>query len=387
MREKTMSFLPYAKQWIEEDDIQAVLETLKSDFMTRGPKVAEFEKALCEYTGAKYAVVVANGTAALHLAVLALDVPEGLEGVTSTLTFAASANALCYGRLKPILADICPHTWNMTPEELKGRVTEKTKVIIPVHFAGRPVNIESISKLTKSRGIAVIEDAAHSFGSSYTDGSKVGSCSHSDMTILSFHPVKTIATGEGGAIMTNSNELYQKLVLLRGHGITKDPSLLKENHGPWYYEMQALGYNYFFTDFQAALGCSQLKKIGRIVRRRQEIFDTYTAAFERMEGVRLPAPVTSETCHHIYALRVDYEGLGMTRVEVMAKLKDRGIGTQVHYLPVHMHPFYRENFGYREGDFPVAEKHYRQALSIPLYPAMTDDDVSRVIDGVKGVLA
>ncbi|MDP3014641.1 MAG: aminotransferase class I/II-fold pyridoxal phosphate-dependent enzyme, partial [Candidatus Subteraquimicrobiales bacterium] len=281
------NFIPYGKQWIDEDDIKAVEEVLKSDFLTQGPKIAEFEKAICRYTGAKYCVAAANGTAALHLAVLALEIKRGSEGITSPITFVASANALIYGGLRPIFADIDEKTYNIDPTEIKKRITLKTKVLIPVHFAGQSADMAEISKIAKSKDLLIIEDAAHAIGSRYADGAKIGSCGYSDMTTFSFHPVKTITTGEGGAITTNSGKLYKRLLLLRTHGITKDEKELSQTPGPWYYEMQALGYNYRLTDIQAALGISQLKKLDKFKFRRREIVEAYNKAFSSLPSITI----------------------------------------------------------------------------------------------------
>ena len=382
----------YGKQWIDDDDIAAVVEVLKSDFLTQGPRVPEFEKALAAYVGAEYAVAVSNGTAALHLAVNALGIPAGHEGLTVPNTFAASANCFLYNGLLPRFVDIDARTYCMDAAALEERVTLLTRVVIPVHFAGQPAEMETIAGIAKNRNIHVIEDASHAIGSRYENGKMVGSCSYSDMTIFSFHPVKTIATGEGGAITTNNKGLYEKLLLLRNHGITKEastfagPAAKPDDHGPWYYEMQELGFNYRLTDIQAALGLSQLKKIDRFIKRRREIVKRYNQVFKYLPFLTVPyerAGIFS--AFHLYVLQIDFKGINKSRTQVMQELREKGIGTQVHYIPVHLQPYYREHFGFKEGDFPVSEDYYRHCLSIPLYPRMSNDDIDRVIEAVSGL--
>jgi len=381
-------FIGYGKQWIDKDDLREVAEVLKSDFLTQGPKVEEFERALCRQTGAKYAVAVANGTAALHLAVLALQIKQGSEGITSPNTFVASSNALVYGGLKPVFADIDERTYNIDPKEIKKKVTAKTKLVIPVHFAGQSADMKEISKISKVKKLFVIEDASHSIGSRYEDGSRVGSCKYSDLTTFSFHPVKTITAGEGGAIMTNDKKLYERLLLLRTHGITKDPKQLSQDPGPWYYEMKSLGFNYRLNDIQCALGLSQLKKLNKFIKRRRAIVDRYNKAFSKLENITTPHEKGGlKSCFHLYVVKINFSKIKLTRTELVNKLKQAGIGTQVHYIPVHLQPYYRKAFGYKKGDYPVAEKYYQQCLSLPLYPKMTDGDVQRVVSRVTRYLS
>jgi len=383
-----VDFLSYGKQWLDEADKKAVLDVLESDFLTQGPAVAEFEKTICDYTGAKYCVAVANGTAALHLAVAALDIPKGSEGITSPITFVASSNCLLYNDLKPVFADVDSKTYNIDPAEIEKKISDKTKVLIPVHFAGQAADMESISLITKEKGLYVIEDAAHAIGSDYIDGSKVGNCKYSDLTTFSFHPVKTITTGEGGAITTNDEKLYQKLLLLRSHGITKDSALLSQNPGPWYYEMQDLGYNYRMCDMQAALGVSQIKKLDEFKARRREIIAKYNQAFKDLPNVIMPyEPQSLSSCFHLYILKIDFEKIGKTRTQVMEELKAENIGSQVLYIPVHTQPYYKQEFGLKDGDFPQAESYYEQALSIPLYPKLSDQEVEYVIENIKHILS
>jgi len=378
--------IPYGRQSIDQSDIDAVVKTLKSDYLTQGPAVNEFEKDLSDYCGAKYCLAVANGTAALHLAVAALELEKGSQGITSPITFAASSNAMVYNELRPVFADINDKTYNIDIDFLKSKVSEKTSLIIPVHFTGQPCRMVEIKDLADQNNIRIIEDAAHAIGSQYEDGSYVGNCKYSDMTIFSFHPVKTITTGEGGAITTNSKELYEKLLLLRSHGITKDTDLLSKNPGPWYYEMQSLGFNYRLTDLQAALGSSQLKRLNKYKERRREIIKIYNNAFQSLDYIITPFEKDKvSSCFHLYVILIDYNLLNLTRKEVMNLLKEKGVLTQVHYIPVHLQPFYKDNYGYKTGDYPAAEHYYEKCLSIPLFPAMTNNNVETVIAAIKSL--
>lgn len=377
----------YGRQSISEADIMAMAEVLRSPYITQGPKIVEFEKALCDYTGAKYCVLVSNGTAALHIAVAALDLSLGSEGITSPITFTASANAMLYCGLKVAFADIDPETFCLSLAEAEKRITPATKLITPIHFTGRVADMSAFLALARKHGLRIIEDAAHAIGSNYPDGSKVGNCKYSDLTIFSFHPVKTITTGEGGAVMTNDSNLYQRLLLFRSHGITKDPALLTKNPGPWYYEMHELGFNYRLTDFQAALGISQMMRLEQFKARRLEIVKTYNEAFRNIEHIRIPSEENlDDMCFHLYAVRIDFAAIGKTRGEFIDELKDRGVSTQVHYIPVHLQPYYRQHLGYKDGDMPNAERFYEQELSLPLYPALTNAEVGQVINAVKKVL-
>lgn len=377
----------YGHQYIDDDDIQAVVSVLKSDYLTQGPAVEQFEQEICRITGARYCIAVSNATAGLHIAVAALELDDGTEGITTPNTFLASANCMVYNNVRPVFADIDPVSYNIDPEELEKHITDRTKLLIPVHFAGLPGDMERISAIAKEHDLRVIEDAAHAIGSQYEDGSYVGSCKYSDITVFSFHPVKTITTGEGGAITTNDEKLYQKILMLRSHGVTKEEKFLTKNPGPWYYEMQSLGFNYRMTDMQAALGCSQLKKLDFFKRRRREIVTEYNRAFAGIKYLRTPTePEGVSSCFHLYAVQIDFAGLGKSRLQVMTDLRERGIGTQVHYIPVHTQPFYKEQFGYKEGDYPKAEKYYEQELSLPLYPGLSDGDVDKVITAVQEII-
>lgn len=379
-----MNMIPYGRQLIDEDDISAVTAVLKSDYLTQGPKVAEFEKAICDYTGAKYCVAVANGTAALHIAVAALDLQQGCEGITSPITFTASANSMIYCGIRPVFADIDPATYNISPESIEKKITSKTRLLTPVHFAGQPADMVKISEIAKKNGLKVIEDAAHAIGSKYSDGSPIGNCLYSDLTIFSFHPVKTITTGEGGAVTTNSPELYQKLLLLRSHGITKDPDILNCNPGPWYYEMLGLGYNYRMCDIQAALGVSQMRRLDAFANKRREIVTAYNNAFKSIEWLQTPVEHPDVySCFHLYIALIDFKRINKTRKSVIEELRNKGIGTQVHYIPVYLQPYYKKVFGYGPGLCQNAENYYEKCLSLPLYPGMSEQDTEAVISAVK----
>lgn len=378
------TFLNYGKQWITEADIQAVADVLKSDYLTQGPKVKEFEDKICSITGAKYCVAVANGTAALHLAVASLQIGKGSEGITSPNTFAASANCMIYNGLVPRFADIDPRTYNIDPKNIPSLVNKNTKLIIPVHFAGQPADMSSISKIAKEYQLYVIEDASHAIGSQYDDGSYVGNCKYSDLTTFSFHPVKTITTGEGGVITTNSKELYERLLMLRTHGITKDENKLSQNPGPWYYEMQELGFNYRLTDIQAALGLSQMKRLNEFKKRRREIVSNYNKVFSRVSLIKIPFEAEGvNSCFHLYVVLIDFNKIRKTRSEVMEILRSKNIGTQVHYIPVNQLPYHKKmNYDH----CPNATHYYNKCLSLPLYPKMSNDDVNYVIDSVLSLV-
>ena len=374
------NFIPYGKQWISSTDIDAVTEVLKSHYLTQGPKIKEYEDLLCEYTGSKYCVAVSNGTAALHLAVAVLGIEKGSEGITTPNTFVASANCMLYNELNPRFADIDSKTYNIDPEKVSTLVTEKTKLIIPVHFAGQAADMQRISKIAKENDLFVIEDAAHAIGSQYADGSYVGNCKYSDLTTFSFHPVKTITTGEGGAITTNSKELYERLLILRSHGITKDENKLSMNPGPWYYEMQELGFNFRLTDMQAALGTSQLSRLDEFKARRREIVTLYNRNFKDVTWLTVPFEAEGlSSCFHLYVLLIDFLAIGKSRAEVMAELLSKGVGTQVHYIPVTQLPFYAKT---HNDKLNQAQAYYEHCLSVPLYPAMRDKDVYRVIEEI-----
>ena len=374
----------YGRQFIDQDDINAVVETLKSNLITCGPKEEELEKKLCEVTEAKYAVVVSNGTAALHLAAMAAGISEGDEVIVSSITFAASANCVLYCGGTPVFADIDPYTYNIDVESIKKLITPKTKAIVAVDFTGQAVKLNEIREICKEHNLILIEDAAHSLGT-YYDGKAVGSIA--DMTTFSFHPVKTITGGEGGAITTNDEALYKKLRLLRTHGITRNEEEMVHPTGEtWYQEQVDLGYNYRMTDFQAALLISQLKKLPAFSMRRKEIVERYDDAFVMMPQIRIQREILeSDTTRHLYVIRIVPEQLNCTRKEFFDALYKENVCPQVHYLPVYWHSYY-ESLGYKKGLCPNAESFYEEAMSIPLYFSMTDQDVADVITAVKKVV-
>lgn len=375
----------YGRQWIDEDDIQAVCDVLRSDYITCGPKVDEMERALEEYIGANYAVAVSNGTAALHCACIAAGIGEGDEVITTPLTFAASANCALYCGAKPVFADINPETYNIDPESIKAHITERTKAVVAVDFTGQAVQNKEIREICDEYGLFFIEDAAHAIATKY-NGQQVGSLA--DMTCFSFHPVKTITGGEGGAITTNSEELYKKLMLARTHGITHDESMMEDtpHEGPWCYEQISLGFNYRITDFQAALIVSQLKKLDSFSARRKEIVNKYNEAFEKIPEIIVQKEIPeSDTCRHLYIIQLELDKLNCTRREFFDAMSAENVQCQIHYIPVYWFPYYKK-MGYEKGLCPNAEKVYAGIMSIPLYPKMTNQDIRDVIHAVKKVI-
>ena len=362
----------YGHQFIDAADLQAVTDVLQGDYLTCGPGVRAFEQAVCDYTGAKYCVAVSNATAGLHLAALAAGLGPGDEAITSPITFLSSANCIAFCGARPVVADIEPDTANIDSEEIERRVTLRTKALIPVHLAGQSCDMARISAIAKAHDLTVIEDAAHAIGSDYR-GTKVGSCAYSDMTVFSFHPVKTITTGEGGAVTTNNPVFYEKLKALRAHGMHKDGAMAMT----WEYEMRELGYNYRITDFQCALGLSQLAKLEAFKRRRREIVAYYN------ENLGLPHLVErdfSNACFHLYPVLVE------NRRDFYFAAREKGLNLQVHYIPVPTQPYYRETFGYRPGDYPKAEAYYAKCISLPLYPALTDVDLGEIVKRIREIV-
>jgi UDP-4-amino-4,6-dideoxy-N-acetyl-beta-L-altrosamine transaminase len=375
-----MKNIPYGHQWIDEDDAREVVKVLKSGWLTQGPQIQEFEKALCECTGAKYAVVVSSGTAALHIACLAAGISKNDEVITSPITFVASANCVLYCGGRPVFADIQEDTANIDPRAIEKKITARTKAIIPVHFAGHPCDMKEIRNIAKRHSLLVIEDAAHALGAEYK-GSKIGSCAYSDMTIFSFHPVKAITTGEGGAILTNNKRLYQKLLLFRNHGITKDVRSFAKNKGAWYYEMRELGFNYRITDIQAALGISQLKKLDKFVDRRRAIAREYDRAFSGNPFFEVQKERQyARSAFHLYPIRLHKRFIS-DKKSVFHSLRDKDLGVQVHYIPVYLQPYYKK-LGFRKGTCPNSEIYYNREISLPIYPALKADQIRRVIDTV-----
>lgn len=375
----------YGRQWIDDDDVKSVADVLRSDLITCGPKVDELERTLCEFTGAKYAVAVNSGTSALHCACLAAEIGPGDEVITTPLTFAASANCALFCGAKPVFADINPETYNIDPDSIRAHITEKTKAVVAVDFTGQAVQINEIKTICQEHNLILIEDAAHSIATKY-NGIQVGSLA--DMTCFSFHPVKTVTGGEGGAILTNDVNLYNKLILAHAHGITHDEEFMEgaPHEGPWYYEQIGLGYNYRLTDFQAALIISQLGKIEMFRNRRQNIVHKYNEAFLNIPELIVQKEIPeSNTCRHLYIIRLRLDSLSCTRREFFDAMSAEGVQCQIHYVPVYWFPYY-QHLGYEKGLCPNAEKVYSSIMSIPLYPKMSDQDVIDVIHAVTKVV-
>ncbi len=389
--------IPYGKHHVDEEDIQAVVDVLRSGVLTQGPAVEAFERAIAEYVGVKYALAVSSGTAALHLAAMVAGVGSGRSLVTSPITFVASANAGLYAGGGVAFADIDPLTINMSPNSLKSTLKANPDVcaVVPVHFAGLPCDMPAIKSAADQAGAVVIEDAAHALGAQYPDGQRVGCCANSLMTIFSFHPVKAIAAGEGGMITTNDERIYRKLLRLRSHGINKldDPFEISEQaetdgvRNPWYYEMQELGLHYRITDIQCALALSQFKKLNDFIARRRNLVERYDEAFSGMLNCR-PAQESGrgQSGHHLYVLRIDFDSIELSRGQLMQELKAQGVGSQVHYIPVPAQPYYRK-LGHRPEDYPNAQKYYQEALSLPLFYDLSDDQQQHVIATLKTFLS
>jgi len=375
----------YGRQWIDESDIEVVTKVLKSDYLTCGPMIEKLERTLEEYTGAKYAVAVSNGTAALHCACIAAGIGPGDEVITTPMTFAASANCILYCGAKPVFADIKKDTYNIDPDSIRSHITPRTKAIIAVDFAGQVVEVEEIRAICDEYNLIFIEDAAHSIATKYKE-KQVGSIA--DITTFSFHPVKTVTGGEGGACLTNNYQYYQKLILAHTHGITHNERLMEDtpHEGPWYYEEISLGYNYRITDFQAALINNQMGKIDKFVSRRKEIVKKYNDAFSDMSEIILQKEIPeSDTCRHLYTIRLDLDRLMCTRREFFDAMSAENIQCQIHYVPIYWFPYY-QHLGYEKGMCPNAEEIYKGIMSIPLYPKLTDEDVEDVIYAVNKVV-
>jgi len=373
-----MRYIPYARQAIDSRDVNVVVDVLSSDYLTQGPKVDEFERKVARYCGAKYAVAMNSGTSALHAACFAANIKQGDEVVTSPISFAASANCILYCGGKPKFADVFEDVVTIDPYIIKKCITQKTKAIIPVDFAGHPAELEEIKEIALKHNLTVIEDAAHALGAEYK-GEKTGCCKYSDMAILSFHAVKHITTGEGGMVLTNRRSLYDKLVMFRSHGISRDRRMLvKKNKAGWFYEMHYLGFNYRITDIQCALGLSQMDKLDNFVRRRRKIAQFYKEAFRDTKEIRcLDEKDYIESSWHIFPIRVR-----KNRDKIFDSLRNKGIGVNVHYIPIYYHPYYQK-LGYKKGLCPKAERYYKETITLPLYPQMSDSEVETVIKLAK----
>ena len=385
-----MNFIPYSKQYIDEEDINSVIEILKSDFLTTGPKIKEFEDAISFYTNAKYCVAVSNGTAALHLASLVL-LEKNDKVLTTPNSFIATANSILYAKAKPVFVDICEDgniNLDLCEDELKK--DSSIKAIYVVHFSGNPVNQEKLKYLKNKYKIKILEDCAHSIGA-IDSGIKAGSCTNSDMSIFSFHPVKHITTGEGGAITTNSKEFYEKLIELRTHGINRsifqDESMSKDKNGnvnPWYYEMHALGFNYRITDFQCALGLSQFKKLDNSIQRRKELSKIYDKAFENTM-IKPLYIFDNKSSYHLYIVKVDFTKLNITKAELFNQMKEKKIGLQLHYIPINKQPYYK-SLGYGNENTIVMDKYYEECFSLPMYASLSKEEQNYVIKTLLEVL-
>lgn len=374
---KLNQFLAYGQQTIDEDDIQVVLETLRSPNLTQGPKIQQFEQKIADYVGTRYAVAFCNGTAALHAACFASGISDGDEVITSPITFAASANCVRYMGGTVVFADIDVKTYNIDPEEIRKKITQNTKAIIPVDFTGQPADMDTIMDIAREHNLIVIEDGAHSLGAEYK-GKKVGT--QADMTMFSFHPVKPITTAEGGIIVTNNEEYYRKLQLFRSHGIEQTDFSVAQ--GGWYYEMTDLGYNYRLTDLQAALGLSQMAKIDEFIQKRREIAAFYTEALQELEGIIVPQQLGgTNSGWHLYMLQLE----GISRKFLFEQMRSLNIGVHVHYIPVYWHPYYQK-LGYERGLCPIAEKWYEKALTLPIHPEMTVENLKIIVSNIKELL-
>lgn len=377
------TLLPYGRQAVEESDIEAVVDVLRSDWLTTGPKVAEFEEAFAARVGSAFAVSFSSGTAALHAAAFAAGLSSGDEAITTPLTFAATANCVLYRGAIPVFADVSSNTLNLDPEHIDKKISPKTKAILPVDYAGHPADLAPILELARQHGLVVIEDACHALGAEYA-GKRIGSIA--DMTVFSFHPVKHITTGEGGMVTTNHAQLAEQLRRFRNHGISSD-ARQRQKAGQWHYEMVELGYNYRLPDFACALGLQQLKRLDQNLARRRAIAAKYSSAFRDIPGVIIPA-VRREVnpAWHLYPIRLDLARLTADRGEIFRALRSENIGVNVHYIPVHYHPYYREHFGSRDGEFPATEDAYSRLISLPMFHGMTDQDLEDVIAAVDKVM-
>lgn len=387
-----MKHIPYGHQHINKNDIQAVVDVLQSDWLTQGPVIEQFEQRVAAYCGAKYAVAVNSATSALHIACLAAGLGEGGRLWTSPNTFVASANCGLYCGAQVDFVDIDSRTYNMSGDKLTEKLAQAQKakqlpkVIIPVHFSGQSCEMEQIGSLANQYGVTLIEDASHAIGGEYK-GKKVGCCDYSDMAVFSFHPVKIITTGEGGMVLTNRDDLYEKLLLFRSHGITRKADLMQEEpHGPWYYEQVDLGYNYRMTDIQAALGVSQMDRIDEFVARRRQIVERYNKALQDLPLTLPWQHPDTFSAYHLYVICLETEKLRKTHRQIFEELRASGIGVNVHYIPVHTQPYYRR-LGFKRGDFSAAENYYNRAISLPIYYSLTDAEQNYVMNKLKEVLA
>jgi|TARA_B110000879_G_C11172234_1_gene514145 UDP-4-amino-4,6-dideoxy-N-acetyl-beta-L-altrosamine transaminase len=383
--------IPYGKQDISDEDIASVVEVLKSDFLTQGPKVPEFEKALTNLSECNYACAVNSATSALHIACLSLDLGKGDLLWTSPVSFVASANAGLYCGANIDFVDIDLETYNLCPEklaqkfekaELEGRLP---KILIPVHLCGQPCDMQKIKDLCDNYGVKIIEDASHAIGGSYL-GKPIGNCEYSDITVFSFHPVKIITTAEGGAALTNDNDIYQKLLLLRSHGITRDVDKMTElAHGSWYYQQISLGYNYRMTDIQAALGTSQVKRIHEFITKRHQISSRYNDLLANLPVQTPVSLINTKSALHLYVIRLKLDEINASHSDIFEALRANGIGVNIHYIPIHMQPYYK-SMGFKSGDYPNSEQYYNEAISLPMFPKLSEAEQDEVVDVLTSIL-
>jgi UDP-4-amino-4,6-dideoxy-N-acetyl-beta-L-altrosamine transaminase len=371
--------IPYGKQVIEQDDIDAVISVLKSDFLTQGPLVQKFEEEISHYVNSKFSLALNSATSALHVSCLALGLGEKDELWTSPISFVASSNCALYCGATVDFVDIEPNTYNLCPNKLEDKLKKggRPKVVVPVHFSGQSCDMEAIKYLGDKYNFKIIEDASHAIGGEYKN-SKVGSCEFSDITVFSFHPVKIITTGEGGVITTNQKELFDKITLLRSHGITRNRDIMLENHGAWYYEQIDLGYNYRMTDIQSALGLSQMRKIDKFIEKRTQIAYFYNSHLPSEVSIPYQSP-KQKSSFHLYVITVDHRDI------VFNHLQKNGIGVNVHYIPIHLHPYY-QRIGFKLGDFPIAESYYNRCISLPLHPSLSDQDMQHIVQSIKQIV-
>ncbi len=374
---KNHPIIPYGRQWIDEADIRAVVDVLRSDWITTGPKVSEFEHAVMDFVGTEHAVAVNSGTAALHAAMCAIGVGDGDEVILPPMTFVATANCVVFQGATPVFADVDADTLLINPAEVESKITERTKAIIAVDYAGQPCDYNALRDIAERHGLVLIADACHSIGAQF-NGRNVGTLA--DLSVFSFHPVKHITTGEGGMVVTDETKFAEKMRRFRNHGIATDYKQ-REDQKTWFYEMVELGYNYRITDFQCALGLSQLKKLPSLLEKRRSIASHYDNAFASVSAIQ-PLSTQKHALHayHLYVIKLNLKALGLSRKKLFQKMRNKGIGANVHYIPAHLHPYYRKNFGTYSNLCPIAEKVYEQIISIPIYPGMTDKDIKKVIN-------
>jgi len=385
--------ISYGKQTIDQSDIEAVIEVLKGDWLSQGPALKSFEDDLNHYFGSKFACAVANGTAALHLTGLALGWQPGDIVITTPITFLATANCIVYSHATPEFVDIDSNSYTIEPKQLEEKVKafqsmgKNVKAAIGIDFAGHPCNWKALREIADKYDLQLINDNCHAMGASYY-GDKQYAIKYADVIIQSYHPVKHITTGEGGVVLTNDPIIEEKIRRLRNHGITKAPQQLENNDGPWYYEMHEVGFNYRLTDFQSALGSSQLKKLDEFVHKRKEIAQKYDKLFSNIDSLIIPKTHNSVShAYHLYPLQIDFKKLTLTKREFFERMKKGGVNLQVHYIPVHLQPFYKKHYGFNSGDFPLAEMYYRNEVSLPIYPDLSFDDVSMVANNIIGILS